>query len=81
MTKCWCNEVWAIIKNLGITTSEIHTSIMTKKEWPKLVKTILVYRLNEKNKKNSETKLRLIRKSHFGLKDYRKDTKASDLLS
>ena len=29
---------------------------------------------------NSETKLRLIRNSHFGLKAYLKDTKASDLL-
>ena len=36
--------------------------------------------LNETNKKKSETKLRLIRNLHFGLKDYLKDTKASDLL-
>ena len=31
MTKCLCNEVWTIIENLGITISENHTSIMTKK--------------------------------------------------
>ena len=80
MTKCWWNEVWTIIKNLGITINENHISIMTKKEWSKLVKAIIVVRLNEINKKNSETKLRLIRNSHFGLKAYLKDTKASDLL-
>ena len=80
MTKCWWNEVWTIIKNLGITINENHVSIMTKTEWSKLVKAIIVVRLNEINKKNSETKLRLIRNSHFGLKAYLKDTKASDLL-
>ena len=32
MTKCWCNEVWTIIKNLGITKSEHHICIMAKKE-------------------------------------------------
>ena len=69
-----------IIKNSGITTSENHISIMTKKEWSKLVKAIIVDRLNEKNKTNSETKLRLVRKSNFGLKAYLKDRKASDLL-
>ena len=42
---------------------------------------MIVDSINETNKKNSETKLRLIRNSHFGLKDYLKDTKiASDLL-
>ena len=43
-----------------------------------VVKAIIVNR--QKNKKKSETKLRLIRNSHFGLKAYLKDTKASDLL-
>ena len=47
---------------------------MTKKEWSSLVKAMIVDSINETNKKNSETKLRLIRNSHFGLKDYLKDT-------
>ena len=54
---------------------------MTKKEWLSLVKAMIVDSINETNKKHSETKLRLIRNLHFGLKDYLKDTKiASDLL-
>ena len=77
MTKCWCNEVWTIIKNLGITTSENHISIIAKKEWSNLVKAIIVDRLNKTIKKNSKTKLRLIGNSHFGLKDYLKGTKGN----
>ena len=82
MTKCWCNEVWTIIKNLEIRTSENHISIMTKKRMVKFRSNLskIVDRLNETNKKNSEAKLRLIRNSHFGFKAYLKDTKGSDLL-
>ena len=41
---------------------------------------MIVNRQNEKNMKNTETRLLPIRNSHFGFKDYLKDTKTSDLL-
>ena len=82
LKNCWYSEICNISYELGIHISETEISSLKEKEWVKMVNEKVVEKMNSANRTNQNTKLRLIRKSSFGLKNYLKNSKlAPKLLS
>ena len=82
LKNCWYSEICSISFELGIHLSETEISSLKEKEWVKIVNEKVIEEMNSANKTNQNTKLRLIRKSSFGLKNYLKNSKlAPKLLS
>ena len=79
---CWYSEICNISGELGIQLSETEISRLKEKEWVKIVNAKVIEKMNSTNRTNQNAKVRLIRKSSFGLKSYLKNSKlASKLLS
>ena len=82
LKNCWYNEICHILFELGIHLSEKEISSLKEKEWHKIINEKTIEKINSINKINQNTKLRLIKNSSFGLKNYLKDKKyALQLLS
>ena len=79
---CWYSEICNISSELSIHLSETEISNLKEKEWLKIINEKVIEKMNSVNKSEQRTKLRLIKKSSFGFKDYLKDNKlAPKLLS
>ena len=79
---CWYSEICNISSELSIHLSETEISNLKEKEWLEVINEKVIEKMNSVNKNEQRTKLRLIKKSSFGFKDYLKDNKlAPKLLS
>ena len=77
---CWYKEVISDLKMIDINLKECQIKNLTKQQWKKIVreKMIIITENNIKNMK--KTKLRFIKDSKFGMKEYLGCEEASSLL-
>ena len=77
---CWHKEIINDLKMLDIDLKECYIRNLTKEQWKKVVREKMI-KIKENNTKNiKKTKLRFVKGSQFGMKEYLGCEEASSLL-
>ena len=77
---CWYEEVMNDLNTLNITLNEKEIGNLSKEQWKTIVRNKYITKIEDDIKSNDMTKLRFIKDSNFGMKEYVKCKEGSLLL-